>query len=429
MGIAKNFCWVDGLINKKIMLLNANRFVSYEIDTTYFENIHENIGNQYISYSISKILGLNNSNTIMVNSLCSRDADAFIHYIEALEKVECIILVLQDHISNKTPDTWFDIAEQYIDRIDDTKKLIVVSLGVNSFNFHNPIDVIYELSENCKSFINKVADKSYSIGVRGYYEAEILMRLGVKNAVPVGCPSYFEMGPNRNIGPVMYDDLNKLVGFCGQPIYFANSISHSYLQGDFDWGLIQLIYSKKAGLSLDWTCDLLGSYRGKLWNNLRQSRIHYFDNFTLWKKHIKLNCYGVIGTRLHGGILAMNSGVVSINTNGDLRSRSSCEYLGIPYFPGEPKESDCNYIKNMVNNIDVETINSRYKLLYQKFSEWVAGCGFVLRHEETDLFINREINKVNSDEIFEILKNIYEQNSRVKACVAESDRVSLFQAH
>ena len=67
-------------------------------------------------------------------------------------------------------------------------------------------------------------------------------------------------------------------------------------------------------------------------NYIRAKKYRIFSSIEDWKKSIAEFDF-LFGSRLHGAILALNSGVCSCVTNPDSRAREMSEFLKIPYMP------------------------------------------------------------------------------------------------
>lgn len=115
------------------------------------------------------------------------------------ERCSHVFLILQDRIriaesyGNRLP---YDGIKNLLEKIQ--KPVVVAGLGANSFTGFNS-EFYKQLSPELVDFLHYLSGRCVELGVRGNYTAEVLGQLGVKNAVPIGCPSYFETGKDRVI--------------------------------------------------------------------------------------------------------------------------------------------------------------------------------------------------------------------------------------
>lgn len=162
--------------------------------------ISGNVGNSYITWSLLKECGctLNVLEGHEIKSLHSYDFSNAERDLAMINE-ECthVILILQDQIrvhesyGLRLPYT------QLSDFISKIKKpILVAGLGANSLEGFVPH--FYKLLDDEQvRFWRLLGEKCNSIGVRGYFTAEVLNDLGIKNVRVIGCPSYFECGNDR----------------------------------------------------------------------------------------------------------------------------------------------------------------------------------------------------------------------------------------
>jgi hypothetical protein len=153
---------------------------------------------------------------------------------------------------------------------------------------------------------------------------------------------------------------------------------YHYMQGDADWPLIELIFNKNYFQSERAASNLLKhkEFATEILREIEKGNVQFFfDDPTRWQAHINRNCRLVCGTRLHGGIAALNAGVPAIVTNTDARARESCELFGIPYRPNWSARTDL-LLEEMIEAADVTDVNAKYSTLYNNFEAWARSFGF-----------------------------------------------------
>ncbi|MBO9722544.1 polysaccharide pyruvyl transferase family protein, partial [Xanthomonas phaseoli pv. manihotis] len=104
-------------------------------------------------------------------------------------------------------------------------------------------------------------------------------------------------------------------------------------------------------------------------------RLEFFSDYRQWTEFFKSNDHCLtIGTRLHSGILSINSGVPAIVTNPDSRARETCEYLRIPYDPTIHSRSN---IREVFENLDLSEMNNAYPALHKEFLDFLHAVGLM----------------------------------------------------
>lgn len=202
------------------------------------------------------------------------------------------------------------------------------------------------LSKTSIELAHVIAEKCVLISVRGAFTQQVLGQLGVSNTIVTGCPSlYMDLplgkrdttpteaiilqGTRYNMGRhfLKSDSLDRrifaLAGKFGHDvIYQSEAFEISYLSGrrPSDWESEVV----RAGLH-----ELYGFSDAQGLKSYLDVHGHVFTEIDKWSEFVKLRS-GVIGTRLHGVIMALNSGVPAVLLPHDSRTQEIADFAGIP---------------------------------------------------------------------------------------------------
>ena len=314
-----------------------------------------NVGNSYITYSLVKSCCKDFHNIQHIQNIYDIKDLNIDYYVDIINN-QCshVFVVLTDILRkyyNDRLDLGYRRIEEIINKIN--KPVIVCGIGANAFGHDRyNLDFYKDFNKGLVRLMSAISDHSVSIGVRGYKTQEILHKLGIKNVDVVGCPSYFENGKNRP--PINKQKLNRIediITTFGQNYSIVKNAT-SILQDNTDVRFIDAVafnnFNYKYSIN-----DL---------KSLNQRKIRIFSDVYSWKKCIKEHKF-YLGYRLHGSIVALNSGIPAICLNSDFRAREMCEYLAIPHKPGyswdySPFE--------LYESLDMEQNNATYAKLYDK---------------------------------------------------------------
>ena len=328
----------------------------------FIDNIAGNTGNSYIAYSILKLLYGKIIPVPEIKNLWNYDfaqSDALAEQINQCHSH--VIFCLQDQIRLAQsyaifPD-WAKI-NTFLTKLK--KPFIVFSLGANRFAQEDS-DFWTHLPADLVRFLHILADHSVSLGVRGQYTQEILQKMGIKNAKPIGCPTFFETGPDRKIIKKPWQGFSSLLTSEAMdphmPFPFSGVIQD-------EKALLKLLYFPEAQeaepeLSLP-----------ALWA-LNKGHIHCFAGIEQWKAFLS-HYSASITSRMHGGIIALNCGLPTLITNQDLRAQEMCRLFKIPQLPGMPPLEKW---RSVYEQADFEPMNKQYPQLYQNFFDWLDENG------------------------------------------------------
>lgn len=350
-------------MNKKIkpFFINSNLCTKKEqvkSADAMLKTVAYNTGNSYITYSLIKALF--GSTALEINDISNiyeydfKNQDKDIDFINN----ECthVFLILQDQIRIAES---YNLLLPYEKIINFVKKLnkpiIIAGLGANSFEGYDK-DFHKKLSSNLVTFLKECSNHSEVIGLRGYYTQEVLSKIGINNTKVIGCPSFFETGRDRKISKTQTPNISKFLFTCpyNYKIVGKNNI---ILQDEAE--IIKILFNKKMPSGMDE--DVI--------NALNNNQFHIFSDIDKWKTFVSEHSFA-LGHRVHGAILALNSGVPAVCFNGDSRSQEMCEFLNIPRFPNLVLLED---IRRIYDICDYSRMNSEYNTLYENFINFLTA--------------------------------------------------------
>ena len=356
----------------QILFLNTNLPTSSQLEANTYNDLNTNICNSYITYSLFKMLGIKIQDAICYNNIWHPNPKRHA-IIEESARSQWIFLNLQDQLRTSFPDSDYETALETLESLDPKVRMLAFSLGANSFNGQDPA-LVDELSPVRRRFFEFLAMRCVSIGVRGPFTADILKRMQITNVGIVGCPSYFECGPDRVVQAPEQRVHYRSWGLTGafRPLGFDDR--EHYLQGDADWPVIRLTHAPEALWQKEnGKASLADSRDPLLLEAAMCGRTHFFSDFPAWKEHIQQNCRLVCGSRLHGAIVALNAGVPAIVTNGDARAQESCEFFGIPCHPEFEHQPPAK--QQLIEAANPTRLNELYNERRENFLTWLRTCG------------------------------------------------------
>ena len=116
-----------------------------------------------------------------------------------------------------------------------------------------------------------------------------------------------------------------------------------------------------------------------------KKRFHVFSSIPEWKDFASQFDLS-LGYRVHGCILSLNSGCLSVCCSGDSRAKEMCELLKIPYMPALNPQSD---MVELYDSIDVSDLNTSYPRLYGNFASFIKRNCDVEIYQEAKITIQK----------------------------------------
>ncbi len=224
----------------------------------------------------------------------------------------------------------------------------VVALGIGA---QAPRYEPLKLSASSSRLLALIAERSTSVGCRGSFTASILYDAGIKNVVPIGCPSLFRM-----------NDMNIQIRWPPDPLErIGYSITRGFLKNYCD------DIARATRIQLETLRQLSESYAVHvLSQGERAEKIYYYRAYDRieearqsmqscgwdtqqhpWLEQLYWRgiffgvtpadyelmarmCDLVLGFRLHGNIMALSVGKPAIYITFDSRTREIVEHFSIP---------------------------------------------------------------------------------------------------
>ena len=356
--------------------INSNLSFEHQIldYKSFLSEVGGNVGNSYITYALIKKLYGKFIKVPHIPCIYNYDfeknADKDIDYIN--NNCTHVFLILQDQIRINES---YSLKLPYKKIINFLKKLkkpiLIAGLGANSFNGYDK-NFYKKLQPDLILFLKELSNLVECIGLRGCFTQEVLSQLGINNTEVIGCPSYFELGKNRFIVKKDIIEKSKILLTSSSPL---KSLKYNY-QCMQDWGeekFISIITAKKK----------IKKFKFKEIINLYNKKYKIFSSIEEWKNFIK-NFDFAFGARLHGSIIAINSGIPAMCYNSDSRATEMCEYLKIPHYTQINKKTNIFDLYDIVN---IDELNNVYPILYDKYENFLKKC---MQIKEFDYNISQE---------------------------------------
>jgi hypothetical protein len=362
-------------------LLNSNRFAPgarIRADTIGHQlGLDNNTGNAYITYSLLKtIYGRDKVLPEIRNMFDDALDDQLVDRINSGDFTH-LFVIFQSHIGEHAFALPWGRLRAFIEKI--TIPIVVFSLGAISPG-HRQDELLHEkIPEDMRACLLALSARTVSLGVRGSYTESVLKKIGIGNSRIVGCPTYFEMGRDRRLTVGEWNEALGVVGLGwfdnaarGEKIHYI--FQDSYQDAPFFKGEIQGFEIGPEDLA-SLGVPVYDRYIANVWKAFVDGRTAVFADIDDWKDYIAGRFALAIGTRFHGGVLAINSGVPAIVTNGDPRAQELCEFLGVPYRPDLWGHSTDLDLRRVYEQTDFAPINARYAGLYDNYMDWLGENG------------------------------------------------------
>ena len=240
-------------------------------------------------------------------------------------------------------------ADQWAERFEQlTVKLVIIGLGAQSNISGATPDVPQSVLNWVRRVVERAPGEGPNLGVRGQFTMKVLHAYGLDDyAEVIGCPSLF-INPDPGLGRAIaanlqkprriavvagheeWHDLARIEASLGR---LVSQTGGSYI-GQHGLNMMKLTRGEAGDLA-EKDLEALGNYvcpDMNLGEFIRWSRIHgkIFFDVSDWMDYYKGFDF-VIGTRIHGTMLALQAGIPALCIAHDSRTLELCETMKMPH--------------------------------------------------------------------------------------------------
>lgn len=269
----------------------------------------------------------------------------------------------------------------------------VIACGVQADSYDDLEMLIENLREPASRFITAIYNTGGEFALRGYFTKEFFDKLGFRSAVVTGCPSLFQCGRSLAIHNQCVEAEQFKVAFNGRMEGVAHLLFLYPKSEYFDQhNYFDLIYCR----------DILGNGGKKALKSLviehgfdavllaAELRLNLFPDMREWYHYLREQKFNFsFGSRIHGNVMSVLSGIPSVVWTCDSRTREMAEFFDIPYVRNIPKDIYKCYL-----DADYTKFNASFKHRFDDFEKFLCCCGICERVNEKNSFFD-----LNSSEL------------------------------
>ncbi|HEY5892362.1 MAG TPA: polysaccharide pyruvyl transferase family protein [Chthoniobacterales bacterium] len=367
---------------KRYLFWGANSAVTekHRLTNEKFAAVGYNFGNMMIGYSVREIVQ-HHPESRFLNTVKDDPED--------LHREFDGIIVPASNFINSYAD--YSAEAEFFRKV--RLPVVVIGLGSQAALHHvGPLP----LHAGTERFIRVLAEKSVSLGVRGAFTMELLAKLNIHNAVPIGCASYYlrpkaisMLGSRRpppretfafvfNSDPTIYEvralrpQLRRFHSWGA-----ANGGSFVPQNEKFMWDSAAQTFDTPGELTLPTICKYFCLPDTDAALRFFQEKSHVFECIPDWIKFMQSKHF-CIGPRFHGGIVALQSGVPTQFMVHDRRTQELVECLGLPWFTLD-QWSESSSPFEVCRKTDYRPTLRKFPQLLQRFLDFLHS-----NHLETD---------------------------------------------
>jgi hypothetical protein len=254
------------------------------------------------------------------------------------------------------------------------------------------LDELAPHADVVKAFVRAVLDRSAVIGVRGAFTADYLQSLGFKNVEVIGCPSMYLRGKAFKVEKRV-DKLtpeSRIAVNITQEVPGMNEMALANYRRYPD--MVYVPQDMDTLLSMVW-----GEHTPPDGNDLyslghpffRDDKAKFFLDPPTWLKWMRERDF-TFGSRIHGNMVALQSGTPACLIAHDSRTRELAEVLCIPYVRADQVNENTD-IGELYDNLDLAHTNREYPRLLDNYMRFLdKNC---VEHALRDPALSRDFDE------------------------------------
>ncbi|SNT11866.1 Polysaccharide pyruvyl transferase [Noviherbaspirillum humi] len=250
--------------------------------------------------------------------------------IRDIDPASTLVMCLANYISpsDRAADAIAGLCKEIESR--KLEKLVLVGVGAqqDGFEFGFP-----DIPKEIQYFTRLVSERTTSIGVRGYFTADLLSSWGIKNVKVIGCPSVYQPMPDGPFDEAGDNAPSRIAIGCTLTGHFRDSLSRllglavasdaAYIAQTERFPFLEMHAFESHYYSLQCKHDVLDQWFKR--------RAKIFFDVNEWVEYYRQHVDFYVSSRFHGVVAALYAGVPSLPMVFDSRTRELVEFFGMPY--------------------------------------------------------------------------------------------------
>jgi Polysaccharide pyruvyl transferase len=363
---------------KRILVWGAPATVNpKEPVLTSFERSGKNFGNLLIGNAVQSFL---TENTIISRTELRSPE-------EANERCDHVVIPAANFL-------WKDFDFGYMADFLEKTILPITIIGVGAQT--NDRSITSLIHPNTLRLMHLISERSASLGVRGYYTAEVLAANGIHNVKVVGCPSlYTTRCPTVKVDATRLSTLDNLSVNFSRRVYTHSfnpdrmrAIENILLKIALTRNGTFVAQDELEELSLSSGNDINTAPITDYFHDVDKNQVtrffreqtHFFCDVGSWSSYIRAQSASV-GSRFHGNLIALINGIPALTIVHDSRTMEMCALIGNPVVHvnqvDDKRLTEASLMESLLS-CSFERFEQSYRVLYKRFVGFLNENG--LRH-------------------------------------------------
>ena len=276
--------------------------------------------------------------------------------------------------------------------------VFVIACGVQADGYNDLNRTVDIIGSDSSRFIRAVYNTGGEFALRGYFTKEFFDKLGFSSAVVTGCPSMYQFGSDFRM------DVGRKNATPHRPVFngrlkFWTKLMEAYPDSRFiDQDecfrpMFQPDYLNHVDMKFK--LDFMNRYGTDAAKMLARDRICMIADTNDWWNYLQKEGFDFsFGSRIHGTIMAILSGIPSVIVACDSRTREMAEYFDIPMLLADKNHYFTEKeVLDAYARMDYSGFNAGFEERFGKYEKFFTDHGIVSHINTENKFLVRESGK------------------------------------
>lgn len=288
--------------------------------------------------------------------------------------------------------------ERHVDRYDKvTIPIYVIACGAAAKSYDELDELCVSIKEPATRFIKSIYKSGGEFCLRGYFTKEMFDKLGFHDAVVTGCPSMYQFGRKFTVDDrkVSKDNfkpaLNGMIELCKKPL-------SDYSKSEFfDQGLFYPVLYHESVYNVK---EYINTFGIKSIELINDNRLNLLIDMQDWMDYLIANDFNFsCGSRIHGNIMPIISGIPAAICPPDSRVREMAEFFDIPMISDKDLKKKDLY--EIYLNTSYKKFNKTFAQKYDAYEKFLIERGIVKAANQNGI-LNRDRLNVSEQRLKDI---------------------------
>ncbi len=251
----------------------------------------------------------------------------------------------------------------------------VIACGVQADSYNDLNELCSVIGPAARAFMKSVYDTGGEFALRGHFTKAFFERMGFPSAVVTGCPSLYQLGRNLRISeekvplqqfrPLINGDVEK---------YLVLARQHPDCEF-FDQERFYHILHDPMHITNIRTLIRQHGFEKTRW--LLAEKIKLIPHMNDWRNYLIESGFNFsFGSRIHGSIMPILSGIPAVITPQDARTREMAEFFGIPIIDANSVTKDTQLYDAYLQT-DYSSFNKTFENKFDAYEHFMTSRGIV----------------------------------------------------